>query len=147
MQKLNLTDKTQKPHYTVSLWMCQTKKRAGVTKQIKYGSKALNVLCCLLTFILCNYHSIPLSENDNTLGFKALRIAQHLRVLTFSVSSSVFECSGSPLKLAQTHMKPKQAWLENHWKGSYLVCISHMEIDSAHNPLYTEIFFLHLSYY
>lgn len=42
-------------------------------------------MCCLLTFILCPYHSLSLGENDNALGFKALRQAQHLRVLTFLV--------------------------------------------------------------
>lgn len=42
-------------------------------------------MCCLLTFILCYYHSLSLGENDNALGFKALRLAQHLRVLTFLV--------------------------------------------------------------
>lgn len=57
----------------------------SATKHIRYGFKALQVMCCLLTFILCSYHSLSVGENDNALGFKALRQAQHLRVLTFLV--------------------------------------------------------------
>lgn len=40
---------------------------------------------CRLTFIPCYYHSLSPGENENALGFKALRQAQHLRVLTFLV--------------------------------------------------------------
>lgn len=121
------------------IWMCKTRQHGSTTKQIGYGFKALRGMCCLLTFILCYYRSLSSGDNDNALGFKALRRAQHLRVLTFLVLKGWFGCSGSPLKLAQKHWKPKQAWLENHWRGSYLVCISHQETDAApphtHTPL------------
>lgn len=130
----HLVQQKEHQHTTLLIWMCKTRQRGSSTKQIRYGFKALQVMCCLLTFILSYYHSLSPGENDNALGFKALRRAQHLRVLTFLVLIGWIACSGSSLKLAQQHWKPKQAWLENHWKASYLVCISHHEIDSGpHN--------------
>lgn len=64
------------------IWMCKTRQ---YYKKIRYDFKALKVTCCLLTFILCYYHNLSLGDNDNALGFKALRRVQHLRVLTFLV--------------------------------------------------------------
>ncbi len=77
----------QKEHQrtTLFIWMYKTRQSGSATKQIGYGFKALQVMCCLLTFILCYYHSLSRGEYDNALGFKALRRAQHLRVLTFLV--------------------------------------------------------------
>lgn len=81
----HLIQQKEHQHTTLLIWMCKTRQSGSATKQIRYGFKALQVMCCLLTFILCYYHSLSLGENDNALGFKALRQAQHLRVLTFLV--------------------------------------------------------------
>lgn len=81
----HLIQQKEHQHTTLLIWMCKTRQSGSATKQIRYGFKALQVMCCLLTFILCYYHSLSLGENDNALGFKALRRAQHLRVLTFLV--------------------------------------------------------------
>lgn len=79
------TRNTTQQRGALLVWMCKRRQSASATKHIRYGFKALQVMCCLLTFILCSYHSLSLGENDNALGFKALRQAQHLRVLTFLV--------------------------------------------------------------
>lgn len=63
----------------------RTSERVSAAKTRQRGFKALQVMCSLLTFILRRYHSLSPGENDNVLGFKALRRAQHLRVLTFLV--------------------------------------------------------------
>lgn len=81
----HLIQQKEHRHTTLLIWMCKTRQSGNATKQIRYGFKALQVMCCLLTFILCYYCSLSVGENDNALGFKALRRAQHLRVLTFLV--------------------------------------------------------------
>lgn len=81
----HLIQQKEHQHTTLLIWMCKTRQSGNATKQIRYGFKALQVMCCLLTFILCYYCSLSPGENDNALGFKALRRAQHLRVLTFLV--------------------------------------------------------------
>lgn len=81
----HLIQQKEHQHTTLLIWMCKTRQSGSATKQIRYGFKALQVMCCLLTFILCYYHSLSPGEYDNALGFKALRRAQHLRVLTFLV--------------------------------------------------------------
>lgn len=81
----HLIQQMENQRATLLTWMCKTRQSGSATKQIRYDFKALQVMCCLLTFILCYYHSLSPCEYDNALGFKALRRVQHLRVLTFLV--------------------------------------------------------------
>lgn len=50
----------QQQHAALLIWMCKTRQSGSATKQIRYGFKALQVMRCLLTFILCYYHSSSL---------------------------------------------------------------------------------------
>lgn len=96
---------------------------AGPQKQIGGGHcfKALRVARSLLTFVLCCYHSSALRVK--TITHLALKHSDGHNTREFWPSlfwRVGFVRSGPPLKLAQQRWKPKQAWLENHWKGSYL---------------------------
>lgn len=102
-----LIQQKEHQHTTLLIWMCKTSQGSSATKQIRYGFKALQVICCLLTFIHCYYQSLSPGENNNALGSEALRRAQYLRVLTLLVLIGLMCVFRVTIEIGTTTLKTK----------------------------------------